>query len=297
MTDLNEEADLNTLPLKSRQEIWIPQVVFYNTEIKMETLNDEKAYATVSRVASYQRKNETYLHNSYLYKGSQNPISLTRVYSAKFLCDYDMSVYPFDSQKCSCIFLMKGNAGKFVHLAAANASYLGPTDLPQYFVMATEITETLVPPGKQAVMVQIKFGRRILSTILSSYLPTFLICIMSFATNYFKSFFFEAIVTVNLTSLLALTTLFVSILNTLPQTAYIKMMDVWLIFCMTIPFCQVILQTYIEHLHNDVDTVNRHGTARMVRPVQGNADGPRRVAIGTRLDHFMVKVHTISSII
>ena len=34
----------------------------------------------------------------------------------------------------------------------------------------------------------------------------------------------------NLTSLLVLTTLFISVSGSLPQTAYIKMVDVWLIF-------------------------------------------------------------------
>ncbi len=246
MRDLNEDKDLNTLTLASRQNIWIPQVIFYNTEIKRETLNDEKAFATVARQATYQRRNDSYLHNAYLYKGSENPITLTRVYSAKFICDYDMSVYPFDTQKCSAIFIMKGNAGNFIKLVAENASYLGPIDLPQYFVMNTKIQEVVVPPNTNAVKVDLVFGRRILSTVLSSYLPTFLICLMVFSTNYFKGFFFEAIVTVNLTSLLALTTLFVSILNALPKTSYIKMMDVWLIFCLTIPFCEVILQVFTK---------------------------------------------------
>ena len=242
MTDLNKQDGLNALTLESRSELWIPQVIFYNTEIKMETLNDEKAFATVSRDASYQRKNESFLHNAYVYEGSENPITLTRVYSAKFICDYDMTVYPFDTQKCSTIFIMKGNAGNFVKLLAKNASYLGPVDLPQYIVMETTIHEVTVPPDTDAVRVDLTFGRRVLSTFLSSYLPTFLMCLMSFATNYFKGFFFEAIVTVNLTTLLALTTLFVSILNSLPKTSYIKMMDIWLIFCLTIPFCEVILQ-------------------------------------------------------
>ena len=41
---------------------------------------------------------------------------------------------------------------------------------------------------------------------------------------------FRATVTVNLTSLLVLTTLFISVAGSLPQTAYIKMVDIWLIF-------------------------------------------------------------------
>ncbi len=242
MADLNERDSLNSLTLQSRQEIWIPQVIFYNTEIKMESLNDEKAFALVHRNGSYRRQNDSFLHNSYLYEGSENPITLTRVYSAKFICEYNMAIYPFDSQKCSSIFMLKGNAGNFIKLVADQSAYLGPVDLPQYFVMETTITEITVPPNTQAVEIEITFGRRILSTMLSSYLPTFFICLLSFSTNYFKSFFFEAIVTVNLTSMLALTTLFISVSNSLPKTAYIKMIDIWLIFCLFIPFAEVMLQ-------------------------------------------------------
>ncbi len=242
MVDLNPNNELNQLDFQSRQQIWIPEVVFYNTEIKTETLNDGKAFAFVSRNSSYQRRTNDYPHNAYLYKGSENPITLGRVYSAKFICDYDMSIYPFDTQECFTIFIMKGSSNNFIKLVADYADYLGPIDLPQYFVMDTTIHQVTVPPNTPAVKAVIKFGRRILSTVLSSYLPTFLICLVSFSTNYFKGFFFEAIVTVNLTSMLTLTTLFTSILNSLPKTANIKMMDIWLIFCLTIPFFEVILQ-------------------------------------------------------
>ncbi len=245
MVDLNKESALNFLPLQSRKDIWLPDVVFYNTEIKSETLNDEKAFAVVEREGSYTKRNQSYLQNAYIFKGAENPIRLSRVYSDQFICDYDMTVYPFDKQECSAIFIMKGKFDKFVKLTAKNANYLGPVDLLQYFVMKTEILQTTVPPGINAVQVNICIGRRILSTILSNYLPTFIICILTFCTSYFRGFYFEAIVTVNLTSMLALTTLFVSIFNSLPQTAYIKMMDVWLIFCLTIPFLEVMLQVAV----------------------------------------------------
>ena len=242
MLDLNKRDILNSLPLKSRLGIWNPHVIFYNTEIKTETLNDQKAFASVRRDGSYWRRNDSYLHNAYLFKGAENPISLSRVYSSKFICEYDMAVFPFDTQECSATFILKGNEGQFIKLTKSDANYLGPIDLPQYFVMDTHMHQTTVPPDINAVKVDIQFGRRLLSTMLSSYLPTFLICLVSFATNYFKGFFFEAIVTVNLTSLLALTTLFISITNSLPKTSYIKLMDIWLIFCLTIPFLEVLLQ-------------------------------------------------------
>ena len=76
--------------------------------------------------------------------------------------------------------------------------------------------------------------RRILNAILTVYLPTILVLTIVYATNFFKDFFFEATVTVNLTSLLVLTTLFISVAGSLPQTAYVKMVDIWLIFAQVI---------------------------------------------------------------
>ena len=115
-----------------------------------------------------------------------------------------------------------------------------------------------------AIEFRVVFGRRILGTFLTTYLPTFIICIVSFSTNYFKPFFFEAMVTVNLTALLVLTTLFLSVSNSLPKTAYIKMMDIWLIFNLFIPFAEVLLHTYIDSLKEE-KVVNNHGKPRYVK--------------------------------
>ena len=64
--------------------------------------------------------------------------------------------------------------------------------------------------GLSAVII---FKRRIMNVVLTTYLPTLLILIIVYATNFFKAFFFEALVTVNLTALLVLTTLFISVLG------------------------------------------------------------------------------------
>ena len=63
----------------------------------------------------------------------------------------------------------------------------------------------------EGVNMVIILKRRIINEILTTYLPTLLILSIVYATNFFKSFFFEAVVTVNLTALLVLTTLFISV--------------------------------------------------------------------------------------
>ena len=88
------------------------------------------------------------------------------------------------------------------------------------------------------IHVKLTLKRRINNALLTIYLPTFIILIIVYATNFFKDFFFEAIISVNLTSLLVLTTLFISVAQSLPPTAYIKMIDIWLIFAQLIPFLE-----------------------------------------------------------
>ena len=103
----------------------------------------------------------------------------------------------------------------------------------------------------EGITIEIIFGRKILSQIMTTYLPTLLICMVSFSTNYYKSQFFEALVAVNLTSLLVLTTLFISVSNALPKTSYVKMIDIWLIFALLIPYSEVVLHTVIAALRFD----------------------------------------------
>ena len=127
---------------------------------------------------------------------------------------------------------------------------------------------SLQPLGQQwGVRVEIGLGRRLISNLLTIFLPTLLLNIMGHCSVYFPRFYFEAIITVNLTVMLVLTTMYVGVSDTLPKTAYIKMLDIWFIFCMMIPFMEVILQTYIEHLRTIVSTdieINHHGRTRKV---------------------------------
>ena len=102
--------------------------------------------------------------------------------------------------------------------------------------------------------------RRIINELLTTYLPSILILAIVYATNYFKPFFFEAVVTVNLTSLLVLTTLFISVSGKLPPTAYVKMVDIWLIFAQMVPFTEVLLHTFMDCMREEEDReVNHHG--------------------------------------
>ena len=86
---------------------------------------------------------------------------------------------------------------------------------------------------------------------MTTYLPSVLLMMTTYATTFFKPFFFEAALSVNLTTMLVMTTIFISKMESLPLTSDIKMIDIWLIFCQLVPFSEVVLLTAIEYLRED----------------------------------------------
>jgi hypothetical protein len=113
------------------------------------------------------------------------------------------------------------------------------TVLTQYLITNWTLGYINETDADSGIMMTLVLKRRILNAILTVYLPTLLVLTIVYATNFFKDFFYEAVVTVNLTALLVLTTLFISVSGSLPQTAYVKMVDIWLIFAQIIPWIEV----------------------------------------------------------
>ena len=103
---------------------------------------------------------------------------------------------------------------------------------------------------------EIVFKRRLTNELMTTYLPSLLLLLMSYATTFFKPFYFEAAVTVNLSILLVTTTLFIrytafskgeglcksmnvsSVMEKLPATSYVRLVDIWLIFTQLVPFLE-----------------------------------------------------------
>ena len=103
----------------------------------------------------------------------------------------------------------------------------------------------------QQQYLQIVIQRRLLSLILTTFIPTIILNVIGHMSNYFKEFFFEGLMGLNVTVMLVLTTMFLSVSTNLPPTAYIKMIDCWLIFNLLKPFVDIIVQTYIETLREN----------------------------------------------
>ena len=107
------------------------------------------------------------------------------------------------------------------------------------------ITDLRLENKKEQVHMVINLKRKIQTELLTTYLPTILLLGITYATTFFKSEYFEASVTVNLTIMLVMTTIFTSKIEELPPTSDTKMIDIWLIFCLLVPFAFTLIQTAI----------------------------------------------------
>ncbi len=229
--------------------IWIPEALFYNTRDKQRSIVDEDALAYVTRLGEPELNDMSALRATTWFPGDENPITIRRIYAVDFICDFNMANYPFDLQTCTMEISMKASDRAFVTMAINDYDYNGPADLIKYYVRSYNMTTKMnrEEGNRQVAIFTIEFSRRLMGPILTTYLPTVLICIVSFCTNFFKGEYFEAAVTVNLTSLLLLTTVYISISNSLPETSYIKMIDVWMIFNLFVPFAEVLLLTIVDN--------------------------------------------------
>ena len=71
----------------------------------------------------------------------------------------------------------------------------------------------------------------------------------------------------NLTTMLVMTTIFISKMESLPPTSDIKMIDCWLVICQMVPFAEVVLLTAMEYQRTEEEVNIPNAGCIMVAPV------------------------------
>ena len=126
-----------------------------------------------------------------------------------------------------------------------NFEQLNSEDLDLTMFTITNLTLTKKKNANMVIMA-LKLKRKVAMELLTTYLPTILLLIITFVTIFFDKDLFGDAIAVNLTIMLVMTTIFTSKIEELPPTSDMKMIDIWLIFCLVVPFTEVILRTSIE---------------------------------------------------
>ena len=113
--------------------------------------------------------------------------------------------YPFDKQHCKIEMALYSEFLDFVKFEVDTFNYTGPKDLRDYTIRKTSMSS--VNDGR--LQVDITIDRKLISLILTTFLPTLILNTIGHMSNYFNDHYFDVYMSLNVTVMLALTTMFV----------------------------------------------------------------------------------------
>ena len=178
--------------------------MFDNTNKKEFSLIDDKSTIKILKEGEGKVNGPQDTENKYIFKGDENSIEYKRFYSQEFECEFGLQWYPFDTQNCHLDIVPSTDLRDVIKFVNDKFIYEGPLDLTEYNVKKIEMKVNNVTMLRVNIFIQ----RRLLSLVLTAFIPTIILNLMGHMSNYFKEFFFEAIISLNITVMLALTTIF-----------------------------------------------------------------------------------------
>uniref|UniRef100_A0A915L0H1 Uncharacterized protein n=1 Tax=Romanomermis culicivorax TaxID=13658 RepID=A0A915L0H1_ROMCU len=168
-------------------------------------------------------------------------------------CVMDLKMFPFDKQRCSLIFESYSYNSEEVKLSWHRdpVTYMNPVNLPDFNMIGHRTTNVRLkyPNGDwDQLKITFYFKRRIGFYIFQAYFPTMLTVISSWIGFLLDARSVSARITLGVSSLLALTFQFGSLLKHLPRVSYIKCLDVWMMMCVAFVFSTLIEMAVVWRL-------------------------------------------------
>jgi hypothetical protein len=286
--NLKPDNSLNAMSDSDIGQLWLPYVVYDNTDMKEAVQLQEGVVdttMTVTKQGNFTRSGLDVLDEIEIFQGGDNKVTMNQMYTKRFQCEYLLHRYPFDIQKCAIEMNVRALDLKTVMLNPNDIMMNEKKELTMYIINEWKLVYRDEDNKKKGIKMEIVLKRRITNELLTTYLPSALLILITYATTFFRTYYFEATVTVNLTTMLVMTTIFIAVMDKLPSTAYIKMVDVWLIFGQLIPFIEVVLVTLMEYLRGVVAeavgsaTINHHGQERVVPLGKDTPQSPVQVEV------------------
>ncbi|XP_064095516.1 glycine receptor subunit alpha-4-like isoform X1 [Macrobrachium nipponense] len=257
------EHDYITLPAYAIDYIWTPD-----------------PYVTNSKDSAITKLTTTYASLT-LYRNHTIRYS-ARVYSI-IGCQMEFREYPMDVQTCHMIFQSFMHSHSEVafqwrkwspvminkELKLLQFSLEQP--LKNYVRLSEENEHGDGTRNTQQLVVELEFSREIGHHIVQTFVPSFLVVTLSWFSFWLGLEAIPGRVTLLVTSLLTLTTLFTGIKEGLPPVAYVKAIDVWMAGCMVFVFAAlgefvVVRVLNVMHVSRQVEPVFPPPTP--VQPIQ-----------------------------
>ena len=238
----------NFLNEAMKQKIWIPKVEFGDIKKMFSDHKDQvivlrKGNPTLDNDLDYvQQANE-------VYNGGENPLKMFFERRIQFSCSFDnIKNFPFGKQKCFLEFRVVGAANALTTIMLEvvrreRALAVGEYVIEDWVVTNYHNNQTM----RNMVRVSMIMTRNIKSIFLVIYLPTILMNMINQATNYINGDDkYSMIYMVNITCMMVLASIFLSVSGSLPITSEIKPVESWLILNLAYPFIIILVNVVLQ---------------------------------------------------
>ncbi|XP_023337222.1 uncharacterized protein LOC111708162 isoform X2 [Eurytemora carolleeae] len=254
--NLVDSTDLNSLSLRLQQAIWVPKLNFPNARQAEGTTVDALSSTKILKKGVPIPDNTQLAVEARIYRGVDSPIIMKREYLISFTCDFDLHMYPFDTQICQIIMEVNGVPNKYLKLEVEipegcadcdGAEYTGNKLMVEYVVGDTIMDPKTNQTDKFGkVEVNIVFKRRWIYHLITVFLQSILLIGIAFLTFFFKISNFQDRMMISITTMMIVATIQSSIDKMVPKTSYLKMIDVWLLYSFNIIIVIMGIHTFMD---------------------------------------------------
>ena len=247
---LNDLDDKNGFNQSELAKIWRPEIQFIHISNNDDVIRfGDTIFVKKENKPPHLSGGLDTLKVSEIYDGSEHSINILMKRKIKFTCPFEkIQDYPFGIQKCPLHFYISGVANG---LTKFNCSIVHPEfkTVGQYNVEQWTLEQEM-KDGENMITVTMTLSRSFSSIFMVTYLPTILMNIINQATNYLTvADRYDLIITVNITCMMVLASVYLSVSNSLPSTPVIKPIEVWLLYNLAYPFFVIIINVVLQARH------------------------------------------------
>ena len=259
--NLKESLPDNIVDPNTVNNMWLPPLEF---DSLMETNTKQTLF--IRKDSEPVLNSLDMLQEGLNYKGNENYIIYLSQHVVNSRCHFKLDHYPFDSQHCQITVQIQPLFKSQIELYLSNDTtlYEGMMQLNQFLVQ--DIVQNLNVENK-SLMVGLTLRRIVSHHIIFTYLSTFCLMVLTCLILWIPQEHFEANIMVALTAMLVMLTLYDSINGNLPTTGSLKLIDIWLLTGLILPFLVFLTLLSVKLLSTQAEQ------CKLIRP---NTSGKRK---------------------
>ncbi|XP_063847758.1 uncharacterized protein LOC135092906 [Scylla paramamosain] len=254
LTFLNLQQDTWKNKL-SGGDLWRPAVEYLSSDGSASDLRHRghNLYALHHQGAARDSFTDT-LEDA-IYQGNETKLKMVAQEEVTFSCPFDLFAFPFDEQQCDLIVALLELPRTDVTLTPQKVAvnFTGQRTMLHYY-LDDEQADVVLLENRSAFRLRFRFINLSSYFIPSTYVPTFLLLVVGYLTFFFPLDDFSDRIMSTLTSLLVEAAFFTQVSASIPQTSYLKLVDMWFVFCIIFLFVVMLALVAVNSLQPEENT-------------------------------------------